>query len=349
MVGRCRVRLTAPVLLGVVVGCVATGCGTDSRSQPAAAATSPAPATVPVAARPRFFAPTSFWNAPLAPGVPAGPDAAALASALRALVQEEVQAKVGPWISTTGFSSPIYTVTSSQHPVRVRLDAKERRLQRAFAAVPLPANAHPASGSDAQLTVWQPSKDRLWEFWRLRREADGWHAAWGGAMTHVSQNQGVFTRTAWPGASSRWGATATSLPLVGGLITLEDLRLGHINHALALGLPKIARGVVRSPAQRTDGTAEGPSAIPAGTRFRLDPSLNLQSLALPRLVLMIAEAAQRYGIVVRDTSSVVDFYGEDPTPSGSNPYRALMDGEYLWQQLSRLPWDHIEAIGPVAG
>lgn len=291
----------------------------------------------------RFFAATSFWNAPLAADVRIEPQSA-LSASLGAIVQEEVAAKVGPWISTTGFSTPIYTVPASQPLVTVHLDADEPHLQRAFSAVPLPPNAQPASGTDSQLTVWQPSTDRLWEFWHLTREGDGWHAGWGGAMDHVSSNPGVFTSAAWPGADSRWGATATSLPLVGGLITLEDLQRQHIDHALALGLPRIARAVVRPPAQRTDGTAEGPTAIPAGTRFRLDPSLDLQTLSLPPLTLMIAEAAQRYGIVVRDTSGVVDFYGEDPTPTGSDPYRALLGAEYVWQQLARFPWDRLEVV-----
>ena len=34
----------------------------------------------------------------------------------------------------------------------------------------------------------------------------------------------------------------------------------------------------------------------------------------------MAEAAQRYGIVLRDKSSNITFYGQDPTPTGTNPY-----------------------------
>jgi hypothetical protein len=265
-------------------------------------------------------------------------------AALLAAVREEVGGRRGPWISTTGFSTPVYTVPADQPAVRVQLENINPALQRAFTAVPLPAGARPAAGSDAQLTVWQPSSDRLWEFWRMRKAGDGWHAQWGGAMRHASQNPGMFTADAWPGASSHWGATSTSLPLVGGLITLGDIQQGWIDHALALGFPRIERGVVRWPAQRTDGTSEGPAGIPAGTRFRLDPRLDLRALPLPPLVRMIAEAAQRFGLIVRDTSGVVDFYGEDPTPIGSNPYAALFSRERPWQQLAQLPWSHLEAI-----
>ena len=193
-------------------------------------------------------------------------------------------------------------------------------------------------------TVLQPASDRLWEFWRLAHAADGWHARWGGAMRHVSGNAGVFTAGAWPGASTHWGATSTSLPLVAGLITLADVRQRRIDHALALGFPRIERGVLRWPAQRSDGTVEGAAGIPAGTRFRLDPKLDLRALSMPPLVRMIAQAAQRFGLIVRDRSGVVDFYGEDPTPTGTNPFAALLGGERPWQQLALFPWEHLEAI-----
>jgi hypothetical protein len=332
----------------VALASALAGCGGAAQHRVSAASARQQTAAESTQARPRFFAATSFWNAPLPAEVATASDSATLIASLLAMVHEEVAAKVGPWISTTGYSTPIYTVPASQPLVPVHLDADEPHLQQAFSAVPLPPDAQPASGRDSQLTVWQPSTDRMWEFWHLRHQQDGWHARWGGAMDHVSENPGVFTAQAWPGANSHWGATATSLPLVGGLITLEDLQRQNIDHALALGLPRVARGVVLSPAQRTDGTAEGRGAIPAGTRFRLDPSLDLQSLSLPPLTLMIAQAAQRYGIVVRDTSSIVNFYGEDPTPTGTDPYRALFADEYIWEQLAKFPWQRLEVIAPDA-
>ncbi len=269
-------------------------------------------------------------------------------AAINAVVESEVAGKYGPWISTTGYSTPIYTVTANQKPVTVTLRNNNPALQRAFSAVPLPPDARPASASDAQLTVWQPSRDRLWEFWRLGRSGGGWHAQWGGAMRHVSRSPGYFSSSSWPGAKYNWGATATSLPLVGGLVTLADLQRGEIDHGLALGFPLTQARVVRFPAQRTDGKSTGVDAVPEGTRFRLDPLLDLASLRLPPLTAMIARAAQRYGIVVRDTSGVVDFYGQDPTPTASNPFLALYEGKRPWQLLAQFPWSRLQALRPEA-
>ncbi len=189
-------------------------------------------------------------------------------------------------------------------------------LQRAFEKVPLPEDAEPAPGVDGHLTVWQPATDKLWEFFQMRREADGWHASWGGAIQHVSQSAGYYTRASWPGGQSYWGATGTSLPVAGGVITVGELSRGSIDHALALNIPEVRAGEFSWPAQRSDGESRAPDAIPEGARFRLDPRLDLGRLDLPPVVLAIARAAQRYGIVLRDRSSTVAFYAEFPGGTG---------------------------------
>ena len=258
----------------------------------------------------------------------------------------EVTGKWGPYISTTEYSTPIYTVPAGQPGVFVKEDNEHPSptLQTAWTSVPLPANAEPAKGRDAQLTVWQPSTDRLWEFWHMSHQQDGWHAQWGGAMEHVSTSAGYFTTSSWPGAQTNWGATATSLPLVGGLITLEDLRRHEIDHALSMSLPMTKAGVWSWPAQRSDGGGTGANNVPEGTRFRLDPTLDIASLNLPPLVRMMAVAAQRYGIVVHDKSGVVDFYGEDPPASETNPWKTIVGSQPVWQVLSQFPWSHLQAL-----
>ena len=205
-------------------------------------------------------------------------------------------------------------------------------------------DARPAAGSDGTLVVWQPSSDRLWEFWRLAKTADGWKAAWGGAMQQVSSNRGVYGPEAWPGAKAWWGSSASSLSIAGGLITLEDLQRGRIDHALALAIPHVRADFYASPARRTDGTSANPLSLPEGAQLRLDPELDLEALQLPPLTLMIAEAAQRYGIFVRDRAKVTHFFAEDPTPTGANPYLGAggyFEGKSPGQLLARFPWDRL--------
>jgi hypothetical protein len=212
--------------------------------------------------------------------------------------------------------------------------------------VPLPAGARPARGSDGDLVVWQPSSDRLWEFWRLRHGAAGWQASWGGAMQRASTDAGVYARDVWPGAKPWWGVTASSLSLVGGLISLADLRSGHIDHALSLSIPDTRAGVYALPAQRTDGTSAGPDALPEGAHLRLDPTLDLPALHLPALTLMLAQAAQRYGLYITDTSPNIAFDAQDPT-SASDPYTApggYFGGTNPRRLLARFPWSRLQVL-----
>jgi hypothetical protein len=329
---------TALVLLGLA------GCG-GVEPPPHAPVVKTTPERLPGA---QLFALDSVWNAPLADDTPLDPSSPRLVGALAHEAERERRARDGAWIQTTSYSTPIYRVPADQPTVRVTLDNDRpwaRTLARALRAVPIPPDARPADGTDAHLTIWQPSSDRLWELWKAAREGDGWHAAWGGAMERVSQSPGYYTRDSWPGARPYWGATATSLPVAAGTITIDELRRGRIDHALALNLPTLRSDAYTSPAQRTDGVDRSPDAIPAGAHLRIDPRLDVRGLYLPRITEQIALAAQRYGMVVRDeTHHSIGFFAEDPTPTGANPYPALMDYRYPNELLARFPWKHVQLL-----
>jgi hypothetical protein len=236
----------------------------------------------------------------------------------------------------------VYVVPFEQPTQHVTLDSWGPDLQQRFDAVPIPADAVAAPGTDEHMVVWQPSTDHMWEFWVMHKAADGWHAKWGGEMNHASSNPGYFTHV---GQSKNWGATGTGLPLLGGLVTLADLKRGYIDHALAISLVETARAYWSWPAQRTDGGyfTSGITAVPEGTRFRLDPSLDIASLHLPKIDEMLAQAAQKYGIIVRDKAGSVVFYGQDPI-SIPNPWPAAFDNKYPNQVLRQFPWSYLEAL-----
>jgi hypothetical protein len=318
--------------------------GSLGASQPGGGSSAPETAPQPF----RFFSSTSFWNEPLSANAPLDPSSSAIVGALNKEVVEEEEAKKGPAINTSIWSVPIYTVPATQPLVTVALERASRTpaLQAAWDAVPLPANAQPAAGTDKHLVVWQPGTDKLWEFWRLEHTAAGWGAPWGGAIQNVSSDSGAYGPEAWPGAATGWGASGTSLSIAGGLITLEDFQQGKINHALAIAAPNTRAGVYAAPAQRTDGSHIETSSLPEGAHLRLEPSLDLASLHLPRITMMLAEAAQRYGIFVRDTSGNVAFYAQDPTPTGSDPYtgaQGYFEGKCA-QILAAFPWSHLQLL-----
>jgi hypothetical protein len=324
---------------------VHTPAGQEAESAPEAGEAPLAPATGPF----RFFSAQSVWNAVLPADAPIDPESGALAAGLREEVERELEALKGPTISTTSYSVPIYQVPADQPTVPVKLKSSYRvpALASAWGAVPLPESAQAAAGSDGHLVVWQPSSDELWEFWRLSRQEGSWQASWGGAIQHVSTSSGTYDREAWPGANGTWGASASGLSIAGGLITLEQLERGEIDHALAISVPEIRAGAFASPATRTDGRSLNALSLPEGAHLRLDPTLDLSRLHLPPLTLMLAEAAQRYGIVVRDIAGSVTFYGQDPSPTGKNPYfgsSGYFEGNFAGNVLAPFPWQDLQVL-----
>jgi hypothetical protein len=297
----------------------------------------------------RFFSPHSFWNEPVPADAVVDPSSATLVTALATEAAGEVQAGDGPFITTSPYGVPVYRVPADQPTVPVALagHSGERALRAAWSAVPLPATARPAAGSDGHLVVWQPHSDRLWEFFQLRHESSGWRASWGGAMRDVSADPGVYNRRVWPGSQPWWGASASSLSIAGGLITFEDLERGEIDHALAISLPEVRAGAYASPARRSDGTSSSPLTLPEGAHLQLDPHLDLASLHLPWLTRIIAEAAQRYGIFVRDRAADVTFYAQDPTPTGTDPYggpNGYYRGRSPVELLAHFPWRRLRLL-----
>jgi hypothetical protein len=300
------------------------------------------------------FAPTSVWNAPLARDARLAPNS-------RGLVDELLRQRRTslPWINTTVYSTPLYTVPRSTPAAPVYVDtpsalfssrADADVLQGRLAAVPIPAGARPAAGHNRHMVVWQPSTDTMWELWNAHevpREASpwktdsilGWHAAWGARIDGVSRSDGTN--------AAPFGATASGLPLAGGLIRVSELRRGRIDHALAVGIEDIEAGTTVWPASRTDGARTAPGAIPMGTRFRLDARIDIDRLGMTRTGTAIARAVQRYGMVVRDhADDSIVFYGEDPAPTGANPYPRIFGGLRPDQVLRGFPWHRLQVVAP---
>lgn len=309
--------------------------------------------TIPDAAQARWFAPDSIWNRPVPRGAKLDPRSPKLVGELVRQVRTYKR-----HIATGQTSVPIYTVGPDQPLAEVKLDAPDSPvLETALRSVPLPADAKPAPGPDGNLAVWQPATDTIWEFWRLRRGPDGWHTAWGGRHSRVSTSPGHYRRLRdgrggileqpW------WGAPASKFPAVAGVMTIAELRAGRINHALSFALRRTRSDVFSLPAQATDGRFKGARYIPQGAHFRLDPNLHIGRLHLPRTTLIMARAAQQYGIVLENSSEGMVFRAEDPGPTGADPYygpdhRPGGAGDLFsdWPTvlLKRFPWRHMQLL-----
>ena len=87
-------------------------------------------------------------------------------------------------------ASPIYVV-GPDVPTVVgdAMGLPERRLHLSARspsngqAVPIPSYAEPATGTDSEMTIYQPSTDMIWEFWKASQNPkEIGQACWGGRM-----------------------------------------------------------------------------------------------------------------------------------------------------------------------
>jgi hypothetical protein len=293
-----------------------------------------------------IFAPTSFWYKPI-------PKMVMLDAKSEAYVAEFLRQKaayygtvsVGPY----SYSSPVYVAPPGAATTAVGVwDCQKKGytdtdLSKQWAAVPIPSNARASLGTDGEMTIYQPSTDTMWEFWQMKNSKGRWQACWGGKMRDVSASKGI-----WP---NPYGTTATGLPFLGGQITAEELRRGEIRHVIGIALVDLEKASVFSwPATRSDGhnPNNAPNRIPQGTRFRLDPTVNVEALNMSAAGKVIAKAAQTYGFVVWDKSGAIGIRAQNAqtyiAQGQPDPYPALFNGREDWAVLDGFPWEKLQFL-----
>ena len=104
---------------------------------------------------------TACGTSPSSRNAAIDPDSAKLiVDYLNQEVNRERAARIGPWIDTDSYSTPLYIVGPKQRRVkRGAPDANaawRKGLQQVFTKVPIPPNARPAAGTDGHMTIWQP-------------------------------------------------------------------------------------------------------------------------------------------------------------------------------------------------
>lgn len=287
-----------------------------------------------------IFAPNSFWYTPIPANAPLHANSASFVSDF----QRQIKTYYGNvTINTTDYASPVFIADATTPTTSVGfLDCQgkgstDAGLMSQWSAVPIPSNASPADGTDQEMTIYQPSTNTMWEFWVTQKSNGKWQACWGGQMKNTSTNQGIW--------ASGYGTTATGLPFLGGQITAEELKRGEIRHAIGIALvDSAAWNNISWPAQRGDGTGSG--VIPEGSRFRLNPSVNVDALNMHPAAKIIAKAAQKYGFVVWDKAGAISIRVQNPksyTALGQpDPYVAIYNGTPNYSILNGFPWDQLQ-------
>ena len=145
----------------------------------------------------------------------------------------------------------------------------------------------PNYGFDQHYLVLDLEQRRAWELIAARRWFGRWQAGAGASWSMDSVDYPI-------------GSTiAAGLPLLPGTITYDEVADGSIDHLLLGASPITATGRFVWPARGGDGVSTDPDAPPMGAWMRLRADADLSALGPQARV--IAEAAQRYGVLLSDT------------------------------------------------
>ncbi len=170
---------------------------------------------------------------------------------------------------------------------------------------PVPLDAPVEGGSDADgdrhVLAIRSGTCELFELYRAFRSGGGWRAD-SGARFDLSSN--ALRPLGWTSAD------AAGLPILPGLVRYDEVARGSIDHAIRVTFARTQNGYIL-PATHFASSRSDPTLPPMGLRLRLKSSFELGTLSGQARV--IAEAMQRYGLIVADNGSNWFFQGA-PSP-----------------------------------
>ncbi len=203
--------------------------------------------------------------------------------------------------------------------------------------VPIPMGTVVPSGTDGHLVVVDPTTNQVFGLWQAKYNAstNTWSASWGG-VTSLSGN----------GIDTSGSATASGFSRLAGIVTVTEFTTAVANntgldHALFFSSSFAANSFVY-PAVKADAMAPNPT-IPMGTRFILDPSINVD--AIPGITAgekVIAKTLQTYGGYIADAGSAPLALIGQLSP-GNAAYTAAGIG-WDYYNMSNIPWKSLEFL-----
>ena len=273
------------------------------------------------------FAADSPWNLPIPDDPGLDEDSADMVDAL---IEDG-----GAHALTHEFGVPVYEVDSSTPAVPVTCTEEWGPCPLEEAPVRIPDEATPSPGSDGSLVVIDHAAGRVYDFWQAQQTSDGeWRTTWG-----------TYAPFGGDGSGEGGGATAAAVNLLAGLVRLEEIEAGQIDHALALVSDKSCPEVFRYPALKTDGHASVPPCIPQGARVQLDPSIDVESIpGITPGELAVARAMQTHGGYVRDSAgTAMGIVFEMPTGE-ADVYREVAEFPWDYYDMPHIPWDRMRVL-----
>ena len=278
----------------------------------------------------RPFSADSPWNQRIPAGASSDRDSVALMDDL---------ASRGAWfVNIKDWSIPVYFVDSDRTPQRDVGDLRPGVYGAGFEfprRIPIPdgAVASPPVGdeSDNHLSIVDRTKQLEWGMWAARQDKAGRWFTGLGAVTDLSGSGVAPPWFALPRELDAARGRASGFPLIAGLMRLEEIKAGRIDHALVFAYDHCRTGQFIPPAstaQKALHDAVGTRGIPMGGRIQLDPTWDVEHSGLSAAGQVIARALQEYGAYCGDYADANVFYAEN-SPTAVEAWKGILRPEEL--------------------
>jgi hypothetical protein len=221
--------------------------------------------------------------------------------------------------SNPSYGFPYSVVPKDQKRVRVRFTAYGDESDRG--PYPIPRRARIEAGSDRHVLV-ASRNCHLYELFAAHRARHGWRAA-SGAIFDLRSN--TLRPNGWTSAD------AAGLPILPGLVRPDEIRAGHIDHALRCTVEQTQRGYIH-PATHQAGSTSSRAVPPMGARFRLKASYPIARFHGAARIILVC--LKKYGMFVADN-------GGDWFISGAS-WRGWNDS--ILNELKRVPGSAFQVV-----
>src|SRR5579863_5581325 len=183
--------------------------------------------------------------------------------------------------------------------------------------MPIPKNApiegypNPGSG-DRHVLVLDRDNCWLYELYSSYPQKNGsWEAGSGAVWDLLNDEQRPYTWTS---------ADAAGLSVFAGLARYDEVKSGHIDHALRFTL-QYSQQAFTPPASHWAANSTNQYAAPMGMRLRLKSSFDISSF--PPQSKVILAALQQYGMIMADNGSSMFISGDPDSRWNNNDLASL--------------------------
>jgi hypothetical protein len=157
-----------------------------------------------------------------------------------------------------------------------------------------PIEGGPNASGDRHALMVDPATCVLYELYDAHYRPNNRSTAGSGAIWHLRSDR--LRSAGWTSAD------AAGLPILPGLVNYDEVRSGHLDHAIRFTAQTTSTRYLW-PARHEAGATGNPAYPPMGARFRLKQGFSLPRSRCARACQVVITAMKTYGLILADNGS----------------------------------------------